>query len=125
MDREYLTGTDNLPILHLADDKSAQISPGVFALSPILQGKPVKLRIRDSAVRTRDKGKELTLMLIPLTVYGVPSTKILVSYVTKGSEIVDAASTITARQLFSTGMSWRMAKAISDMLNYVLSLRRE
>lgn len=96
-----------------------EISVAGVLLTPLRYGKPVMLVVDDPRLPKRKRIEKPLLFLIPQSVYGAPSTKLLVSFQTYGSEVIDTAKGIKPMELMRVGLGVKMAVSLAKSLDLV------
>ncbi len=77
------------------------------------------LVVDDPRLPKRKRIEKPLLFLIPQSVYGAPSTKLLVSFQTYGSEVIDTAKGIKPMELMRVGLGVKMAVSLAKSLDLV------
>lgn len=96
-----------------------EISVASVLLAPLRNGKPVTLVVDDQRLPKRKRIEKPLLFLVPQTVCGAPSTKLIVSFQTYGCEIIDTAKGVKPMELVRVGLGIKMAVSLAKSLDLV------
>ena len=101
-----------------SDDRE-KFSIAASMLEPLRKGKAVVLEVDDARLPKRKRIEKPLLFLTPQTLFGVPSSKLIVSLQTYGCEVIDTREEIKPLMLIRTGLSARMSGSLASELNRV------
>lgn len=90
-------------------------------LNPLRTGKPVVLLLEDQRLPKRKRVDKPKLFLTPMSVYGPPSSKIVVSLETHGCEVVDTKLPIRPLSFIRLGMRAELSKVLASELNLLFN----
>ncbi len=95
---------------------------GYAGLDALRYGKPVLLFV-DSFKESKRQARvsDPGLFLIPLTVYGVMTSNMLIGLQSRGCEVVDTRHAIKPIVLYRAGVPYRAAKVLAEALTSVFS----
>lgn len=85
-------------------------------LHPLLNGKPVVLKVDDGRLPKRSRVRVVRLFLAPLASFGLAGEGIVAGLETHGCEVFDP-STVTRMSFLRLGLSVRLSTAIARELN--------
>ena len=77
------------------------------------------LVVDDPRLPKRKRIDKPLLFLIPQTVYGEPSTKLVVSFQTYGCEVIDTSLGVKPLELMRIGLGVKMAVSLAKSLDLV------
>lgn len=77
------------------------------------------LVVDDPRLPKRKRIEKPLLFLVPQTVWGAPSTKLIASFQTYGCEVIDMASEVKPIQFIRIGLSAKMAVSLVKSLDQV------
>lgn len=107
-----------------AEQRKAPESVAFGLLYKLAEGRPVVLRVDDQRLFKRKRAEKPVLFLTPLSVYGPPSSMLMVSLPAHGSELIETKDDIRAISFMRLGLSASLSKAIASELNKVFTVRR-
>lgn len=105
--------------LRSVDQKEFSVASQVLA--PLVEGIPVTLEVDDPRLPKRKRIEKPLLFLVPYSVFGVGTTKLVVSLQTYGCEVLDTATEISPMMLARLGLSMKLASALAKELNLVFT----
>lgn len=94
-------------------------------LYPLRAGKPVVLVLDDHKLPKRRRADKPLLFLTPMSVYGPPSSKIVVALATHGCEVIDTSTAIRPVSFYRLGIRGDLSKALANELNAIFNLSKE
>lgn len=89
-------------------------------LSPLLKGETATMVVNDPTMRRKKRTGTPTLLISPVSVYGLPGNDLLLSMPGYGCEVVTPGS-IKMIQLFRLGLTVKAAKVLAITLNTVFT----
>lgn len=99
------------------DHKNVSVASQVLA--PLVEGIPVVLEVDDPRLPKRKRVEKPLMFLVPYSVFGVGTPKLMVSVQTHGCEVFDTATEIPPLMLTRLGLSMKLSTALATELNLV------
>lgn len=79
------------------------------------------LVVDDFRLPKRKRIEKPLLFLVPESVYGAPSTKLIVSFQTYGCEVIDTSKGVKPMELLRVGLGIKMAVSLAKSLDLVFN----
>jgi hypothetical protein len=107
-----------VPALFKEQPREKRTVEDVF--KPLKKGKPVALRVRDPRMPKKARIPHPPMLLLaPLSMYGGPKSKLVISLEGRGCEIVDVAESMKAMTFYRVGLNLFLSSALANAMQLV------
>lgn len=114
-----LTSTAAVGSIDTRSPYRKEISVASKVLAPLRQGKPVVLEVDDPRLPKRRRIEKPLMFLTPQSVFGAPSTLLVVSLQSHGCEVIDTSAEVKPIAFIRLGLGARLAVALARELDLV------